>query len=79
MDHSDSVLYLVMRQIFPAIRPISDTWVGEVNSGTLVGGRPVHAIVLAISYACTHSDSVPYLIMRRIFPPIQTDIRHVGR
>jgi len=48
-------------------------------SDTLVGGRPVHATALAISYVCTHSDSVPYLIMRRTFPPIQTDIRHVGR
>ncbi len=26
-----------------------------------------------------HSDSVAYLAMRRIFPPIQTDIRHVSR
>jgi len=26
-----------------------------------------------------HSDSVAYLAMRQISPPIQTDIRHVGR
>jgi len=26
-----------------------------------------------------YSDSVAYLAMRQIFPPIQTDIRHVGR
>ena len=26
-----------------------------------------------------HSDSVLYLVMRQIFPAIQTDIRHVGR
>jgi len=50
-----------------------------VNSRTLVGRRPVHATALAISYACTHSDSVPYMVIRRISPPIQADIRHVGR
>ena len=26
-----------------------------------------------------HADSVTYLAMRRIFSPIQADIRHVGR
>ncbi len=26
-----------------------------------------------------HSDSVAYLEMRQISPPIQADIRHVGR
>jgi len=26
-----------------------------------------------------YSDSVAYLAMRQIFPPIQTDIRHVSR
>jgi len=26
-----------------------------------------------------HCDSVPYLVMGRIFPPIQADIRYIGR
>jgi len=26
-----------------------------------------------------YSNSVPYLVIRQIFPPVQTDIRHVGR
>jgi len=53
------------------IRPL----VGEVNSREHirhVGRWPAWA-ALAISYACTHSDSIPYLAMRRISPPIQTD------
>ncbi len=45
----------------------------------LVGSWPVYTIVLAILDAYTYSNSVLYLIIRRIFPLIQTNSRHVSR